>query len=880
MLKRKSRVFLLILMICACTGNLCENECVNLEKRAKLDSPKNFQAISGNASVLLTWDKVDNADYKYVLSYEKNEIEISPDVGYFTVENLENGKTYEFALAAQKAGNLTSDLVKVTATPGENLNKIPQIPAFNIWFKVFDQGNYPVGDSDEGYKIYNEGGVITNGIVSETKEIINNTKEVSELIIKYSSATYAILRDGEDVRWFTMKKVGYHWEVWGYIYNVAFENSNAELDETITELELDTALDLQKYGKKLNNGVKITTCGYYEKNDGGGATYYTALRTNGKKFSTMRTGTGQIVNYQLQNHTINIRQFGAGYCRQITTGNEDISCPYSDWQSEEKVKYEINDDHPRFEEAKIILAENSDNDKLSTKIIVPTGEYRIGQQFNIGKKNFTMAGVRDTGGKCKSVIYTDNGYQTWWEFFFSIIESQNMTLDSIRIEARETKTAKYYRQLVLVDSSDVTVKNCEIYVDEHVQDDDSSLDRQYTNVTVYSGVKNATVENCVLTNHSGVERGACVGVMDFYGHGTENIKILNNTMYQNCHDEMLGVFSSQRWYAPDAYVHNVLISGNTMYPTNSTASRRVMAVTLGYNDSYGLENIVFEKNHIIAQIPSNLITCGTLDNTTYIRDNIIDLNMTGSGGVIFDSRENVVIENNTINFAEDSTGICSVFKNKGKFVGNTVNVYGKLGSFSYLGGEISDNEFNIYGCVDSFTLDVDTVKNNVFNVHPGSRPITKMFCYDSFNESVYKVTDIEICGNTINYNVTAEDETTFINEKSWDKNWGWNAFHCLSVGGQFGAIDRKIKFTDNTINAPNVSSVNKHLMFYSFKESNTLNSYVLQNNKLEKFTWIRSQMGAEFELKYSNNVDLGGEVLEFDKKSEKNYIIGMYNVGN
>ena len=91
---------------------------------------------------------------------------------------------------------------------------------------------------------------------------------------------------------------------------------------------------------------------------------------------------------------------------------------------------------------------------------------------------------------------------------------------------------------------------------------------------------------------------------------------------------------------------------------------------------------------------------------------------------------------------------------------------------------------------------------------------------------------------------------------------------------------KKIMFSDNTINAPSVSSINKHLMFYSFKESDTLNSYVLQNNKLEKFTWIRSQMGAEFELKYSNNVDLGGEVLEFDKKSEKNYIIGMYNIGN
>ena len=162
----------------------------------------------------------------------------------------------------------------------------------------------------------------------------------------------------------------------------------------------------------------------------------------------------------------------------------------------------------------------------------------------------------------------------------------------------------------------------------------------------------------------------------------------------------------------------------------------------------------------------------------------------------------------------------------------------------------------------------------------GSRPITSMFVYDTLADSDYTTENIEICGNTVNYEITAEDEAAFINEKSWDKNWGWNGFHCLAVGGKNGNTAKKIMFSDNTINAPSVSSINKHLMFYSFKESDTLNSYVLQNNKLEKFTWIRSQMGAEFELKYSNNVDLGGEVLEFDNKSEKNYIIGMDNVGN
>jgi hypothetical protein len=170
------------------------------------------------------------------------------------------------------------------------------------------------------------------------------------------------------------------------------------------------------------------------------------------------------------------------------------------------------------------------------------------------------------------------------------------------------------------------------------------------------------------------------------------------------------------------------------------------------------------------------------------------------------------------------------------------------------------------------------VKNNVFNVHPGSRPITSMFVYDTLADSDYESENIEICSNTINYEITSEDETTFINEKSWKQDWGWNGFHCLSVGGKNGSTAKKITFTDNTISAPSVSSVNKHLMYYSFKENDALNDYVLQNNKLEKFTWVRSQMGNTFNIVY-DNVDMDGKSLNFDKDSGKNYIIGMYNVG-
>lgn len=881
-MKPKVLLALISAMMISCTCNLCE--CENLDKREPPPAPKNVKATAGNASVLLTWNKVDNPDYEYILSYNGTETHLPPQDGYFTVENLENGKTYEFSLFAIKAGNLTSDIAKVTATPSEMLNVIPENPTFNIFTYIFDADNYPTGDDRSDYKSIYEGGSLADGIVSQTAELINKPDEVSKLVIRYSSATYNILRDGEDIHWFTMKKNGYRWEVWGYIYNVAFENSTAPFDETVKELELPTAIDLQKYNVKLNNGVKITTRGYYEENDGGGAVYYTALRSNRKTYSTMRTGTGQNVNYHLENRTINIRQFGAGHCTQITTGNEDTSCPHKSWSVAEIAKYELNDDQPRFLEAMNMLSENNENDELETKIIVPAGEYRCGQQLSVGRTKLTIIGERDNYGNCKSIIYTDNGYKTWQEFFFSIWASHYTTIDSLRVEARETKTARYYRQVVVTDSTYVTIKNCEVYVDEHVQDDDPSLDRQYTNVTLYSGVRNTTVENCILTNLSGVERGACVGVMDFYGHGTENNRILNNTMRQNCHDEMLGIFSSQKWYHPEAYVHNILVSGNTMYPTNSNASRRVMAVTIGYDDSFGLEDIVFEKNHIIAEIPSNLMTFGKLDNTTYVRDNTIDLNMTGSSGVIFDTRKTVVIEGNTINFKPESTGICSVFKNKGKFINNTVNVYGKIGSFSYLGGEMTGNTFNVYNSVDHFTKNVNKIKGNTFNIKSGSKPVKAMFTYDSLGDDAYTDRDIEISGNIVNYDVTLEDEDAFKAANEWTRDWGWKGFHCLSVGGGHGTVGKRILFTDNTINAPHVSDENKHLMYYSFKSGDNYgNSYHLQNNRLEKFTWVRNQIGSrdlEAALTYKDNTDLHGNKLDFDFINKKNYITNLGSTNN
>ena len=83
-----------------------------------------------------------------------------------------------------------------------------------------------------------------------------------------------------------------------------------------------------------------------------------------------------------------------------------------------------------------------------------------------------------------------------------------------------------------------------------------------------------------------------------------------------------------------------------------------MVVTMAYDDSYNITDVVFEKNYIAGEFPSNCMTFGHFgaygesSDTEYctIQDNVFDMKVTASSGVIFDSRRNVVVKNNTINF--------------------------------------------------------------------------------------------------------------------------------------------------------------------------------------------------------------------------------------
>ena len=59
-----------------------------------------------------------------------------------------------------------------------------------------------------------------------------------------------------------------------------------------------------------------------------------------------------------------------------------------------------------------------------------------------------------------------------------------------------------------------------------------------------------------------------------------------------------------------------------------------------------------------------------------------------------------------------------------------------------------------------------------------------------------------------------------------------------------------------------------------------MNKYIISDNKVEKFTWIRSQMGGKRNITFERNSKTSGESLNFTQETsgKNNYIAGMKNV--
>lgn len=971
----------------------------------------NLRVIEGKESAMLVWDSAIYESTKYSISYRKTS-EPEADAVTVTVENpkkyyykslynLENDCEYTFSVTAVQSTGRVSETKSVATTPKEKLavkakpsdtttteielEAVPDKPDDFVWCRMMTPESYEtylIDGNLDGKTYYLNPGDNTNGIFAvgniyqlkgDGNLIENNVGALDRLMIQNSAVVKNNLRDGEGVHWFTIRRVGAHWEIYGYLYNKKFENSILSGTVTVEEktssdvVWFDTVKEMEECNTIYHNsttdsynGVTVKTRGYYAAGDGGAATYSTQSREtyinkrsrpHYYKYLDHRTSTGQIMAYIPGNIEcdvdgdgmaesvpgINIRQLGAGHCTQINDRSKNAD-------------YTDNDDVARFEDAMNVIYDWYDeHPEQRVTIYFPAGEYRMGSSFGpvvsylnfIGDTDILTSDLsaidenkitrtknsygwethaRSKDASKRTVLYTDNG-GSYGEAQFSIWDCSHFYMRGITMECRKTKRVSHTTERMVYIAGDlqnltseddaiqdITIEGCEIYVDENCHKDDGNLDRQFTSVTVYSGVKNATIKNNLLVNMSGVERGACYGVFDFWGNGdaekeiggTEDILLEGNIMYHNCHDESGGIFTTGHPQAqkPECYVHRVTIRGNEMHPMSSNASSRTMCFTMAYAVSFNIRDVLFENNHVIADFPSKLMTTGNFDVDTnrksgdfvdsegnvyglVVRNNTFDICQHWNNSYVFEASKYAWIHDNTINIikgADVTPATCgSIFQGKAAYDNNIVTDEAdgtcSAGGLAYMAGRLRNNTVTMHGHIGSIASATFDVRNNTITLN---KRLSVMFNNPDVSS------DITISGNTINYNIsagTSEDDTSMDFIENRDS--GWQHTHVLSLG-RYGNKENNypaytVNFTNNTILAPDAQDNDKHILYSKFPDYDP-NNINIKNNKLEKFTWVRSQMGAlpHGTLTYSGNVDANGNALEFsmEEGNYKNFIKG------
>lgn len=971
----------------------------------------NLRVIEGKESAMLVWDSAIYESTKYSISYRKTSepeadaitvtVENPKKYYYKSLYNLENDCEYTFSVTAVQSTGRVSETKSVATTPKEKLEvkakpsdtttteieleAVPDKPNDFVWCRMMTPESYEtylIDGNLDGKTYYLNPGDNTNGIFAvgniyqlkgDGNLIENNVGALDRLMIQNSAVVKNNLRDGEGVHWFTIRRVGAHWEIYGYLYNKKFEESILNGTVTVEEktssdvVWFDTVKEMEECDTIYHNsttdsynGVTVKTRGYYAAGDGGAATYSTQSREtyinkrsrpHYYKYLDHRTSTGQIMAYIPGNIEcdvdgdgmaesvpgINIRQLGAGHCTQINDRSKNAD-------------YTDNDDVARFEDAMNVIYDWYDeHPEQRVTIYFPAGEYRMGSSFGpvvsylnfIGDTDILTSDLsaidenkitrtknsygwethaRSKDASKRTVLYTDNG-GSYGEAQFSIWDCSHFYMRGITMECRKTKRVSHTTERMVYIAGDlqnltseddaiqdITIEGCEIYVDENCHKDDGNLDRQFTSVTVYSGVKNATIKNNLLVNMSGVERGACYGVFDFWGNGdaekeiggTEDILLEGNIMYHNCHDESGGIFTTGHPQAqkPECYVHRVTIRGNEMHPMSSNASSRTMCFTMAYAVSFNIRDVLFENNHVIADFPSKLMTTGNFDVDTnrksgdfvdsegnvyglVVRNNTFDICQHWNNSYVFEASKYAWIHDNTINIIKGADGTpatCgSIFQGKAAYDNNIVTDEAdgtcSAGGLAYMAGRLRNNTVTMHGHIGSIASATFDVRNNTITLN---KRLSVMFNNPDVSS------DITISGNTINYNIsagTSEDDTSMDFIENRDS--GWQHTHVLSLG-RYGTKDNEyqtytVNFTNNTILAPDAQNNDKHILYSKFPDYDP-NNINIKNNKLEKFTWVRSQMGAlpHGTLTYSGNVDANGNALEFsmEEGNYKNFIKG------
>lgn len=563
-------------------------------------------------------------------------------------------------------------------------------------------------------------------------------------------------------------------------------------------LQFDTVQDLMCSDDiRLKEGKYIKTNGYYKSGDMGGMAYVLSKKKSG--YGSLELSNGLYANivpdiyvdeYGTKWAVFNVRQFGAkgdGQNPENGMVNETIAMAAS-------------------------FAEQSEFDRGIAYL--PKGEYKAGDQIHANVSNVNIVGCGE-----ESVIFTDNDFRkdaSYYEHFFMSWNGKNNYFGSFKVEAREVNYTKYMRQMSLFYCENVYIYDVDLVVPQEAWTGDCYEDKQYTNLTIYTGDKNIVVDSCTMYQMSGTYRGANIGIMDFWETGTENITIKNCELHDNARDEQVGIFS--RSGKPNSYIRNVDFINNKVYtyttPYKDIHGWRTMCFTIAYSDQQ-VDDIYLANNHFISDADSKFMTFGDVTNCL-LENNIFEIKSSnGNMGYVFDSsngdNDNVIIRNNEFFFTYKNSpsegksfsagkltflnnrifSDCSMYKladRQGRYEDNTIITmvpFTSLGSAPYFsrntvyayGGHAGYYNEMLFMLLES--MDENIYTDNViydYTFYNGCKSIEKPF--DRLSTVRATLNKFDFSGNTYNcpnYSYTNEDEKLFI---TWYRDASIKEFIC------------------------------------------------------------------------------------------------------
>ena len=647
-------------------------------------------------------------------------------------------------------------------------------------------------------------------------------------------------------------------------------------------LEYNTAQDLSTSTDiRLKSGKYVQTKGYYESGDMGGATYVISDKKDG--YGCLELSNGLFANIVADLYVddngirwavFNARQFGA---------KGDGENPDNDSLNE------LFDMASKF-------ASSAEFDRGIAYL--PKGEYRAANQVFANGSNINVIGEGE-----ESVIFTDNNFRKgmdYYEHFFMSWNGKNNYFGNFKVEAREVNWTKYMRQMSLFYCENVYIYNVDFNVPQEAWTGDRREDKQYTNLTIYTGDKNVVVDNCTMYQMSGTYRGANIGIMDFWSGGTENITIKNCELHDNARDEQIGIFSTTG--KETSTVKNVDFINNNVYtyttPYKNIHGHRTMCFTIAYNNQQ-VDDIYLAGNHFISDADSKFMTFGDVTNCL-IEKNIFEIRSSdGNKGYVFDSSnpsdENIVIQDNEFYFTyknDPSEGKCfsaghltfrnnrvfsdcSMYKfvdRQGRFEGNTLSFlvpFTSLGSAPYFsnntvyayGGHSGQHNEIMFILLESMEENVYT--NNVINDYSyfhGSKAVQR--CFDRLSTVRATLDRFDYSGNTYNcpnYSYTGEGEYLFA---SWYRDANIKEFICENndfqgtkgLYGYSGGYDETSnKFREFTSNPeiPRITTIKMLNNNEETKEIFTLDGSV----KLDAKVYVDTELVTDREIVWISSVE-------------------------